>query len=108
LTAIMVVHANVEVAQTAEFKVNQVADIGDRRQLFVDSRLIERMDKVSLRLHEPVSGGVAIKLDRPWEGPANGGISVLRHGDRYLMYYRAMTLKKGDDTGVLCVARNCP
>jgi hypothetical protein len=104
VTAFVVVHADAGVALAAENKMNQVADIGDRRQLFIDSQLIDWMDKVSLRLHEPVSGGIAIKLDRPWEGPANGGISVLRHGDRYLMYYRAMTLKKGDDTGVLCVA----
>jgi hypothetical protein len=51
-----------------------------------------------------VSGGIAIKLDKPWEGPANGGYSVLKCGDSYLMYYRAMTLRKGNDTGVLCVA----
>jgi hypothetical protein len=64
------------------------------------------MDKVSLKLHEPVTGGVAIKLDKPWEGPANLGYSVLQYGDRYLMYYRAMTLKlkKGDDSAILCVA----
>jgi len=91
-------------ALATENKINQAADIGDRRELLVDRWLIERMEGVSLRLHEPVSGGVAIKLDKPWEGPANFGYCVLRCGDRYLMYYRAMTLKKGDDTGVLCVA----
>jgi hypothetical protein len=80
VTAFVVVHANAGVALAAENKMHQVADIGDRRQLFVDSRLIERMDRLSLRLHEPVSGGIAIKLDKPWEGPANGGYSVLRGG----------------------------
>jgi hypothetical protein len=104
VTAFVVIHANAGVALAAENKMHQVADIGDRRQLFVDSRLIERMDRLSLRLHEPVSGGIAIKLDKPWEGPANGGYSVLRCGDSYLMYYRAMTLQKDDDTGALCVA----
>lgn len=79
-------------------------DIGDRRELFVDRLLIERMENVSLKLHEPVPAGVAIALDRPWEGPANFGFSVLQHGGRYLMYYRAMTLNLDDETGVLCVA----
>lgn len=79
-------------------------DIGDRRELFVDRHLIDRLDNARLALHEPVSGGVAITRDRPWEGPANYGFSVIRHGDRHLMYYRAMTLDPGDDNDVLCVA----
>jgi hypothetical protein len=79
-------------------------DIGDRRELFVDDLLIERLDNAALKLHEPVSGGVAIRLDRSWEGPANGPVTVFWHDGRYLMYYRAMTLTTGDDSGVLCVA----
>ena len=83
---------------------NMPAMVGDDRQLFVDRVLIGQMDGVTLRLHEPVPGGVAIALDRPWEGPANFGISVIPLDGRYLMYYRAMTLAKEDLTGVLCVA----
>ncbi|MDO9526022.1 MAG: hypothetical protein Q7J57_10895 [Gemmobacter sp.] len=78
-------------------------NIGNRRELFVDRWLVERMENVSLRLHEPVSGGVAIRLDKPWEGTANFGFSVFPHGGRFLMYYRAMTVEQGDN-GVLCVA----
>ena len=78
--------------------------IGNRRELMVDGWLIDRLENVRLKLHEPVSGGVAIKLDRPWEGPANFGVSVLAHHGRYLLYYRAMTVNQGDDRGVLCVA----
>jgi len=93
-------------------KSNPVADltqtnnIANRRQLFVDRVLIEQMDGVSLKLHEPVSGGVAIKLDQPWEGTANFGSIVIHHGGRYLMYYRAMKWPNntGDDSGVQCVA----
>ena len=65
--------------------MTEVIDIGDRRELFVDNLLIDRMERTSLRLHEPVSGGVAIEIDRPWEGPANG---------RYLLYYRGMTARR--------------
>jgi len=79
-------------------------NIGDRRELFVDRLLIERLENACLRLHEPVPAGVAVKLDRPWEGPANIGLSVIRHGGRYLLYYRAMTLDPQDDSGVGCVA----
>lgn len=79
-------------------------DISDQRQLFVDRELIDQMNGVSLRLHEPVSGGVAIRNDKPWEGPANGPQAVFEYGGRYFLYYRAMTLEPGDDSGVLCVA----
>ncbi|NPV46816.1 MAG: hypothetical protein HPY69_07650 [Armatimonadetes bacterium] len=79
-------------------------DIGDRRELFVDRLLIERLDNAALRLHEPVSGGVVIRLDKPWEGPGNFPMSVFEHGGRLLMYYRAMRVDTGDPLGVLCVA----
>lgn len=81
-----------------------VVDIGSRRELFVDRLLIDRLQHASLKLHAPVSGGVAIRMDRPWEGPANFGAVVLRDGKRFLMYYRAMTLEKNDLSGAYCVA----
>jgi hypothetical protein len=78
--------------------------IGNRRELFVDHHLINRLENARLTLHEPVSGGVALRVDRPWEGPANGPMAVFRHNGRYLMYYRGMTLEPGDESGALCVA----
>ncbi len=78
--------------------------IGSRRELFVDHLLIDRLEGARLALHEPASAGVAIRLDAPWEGPANFGLCVFEHAGRYLMYYRAMTLQPGDESGVLCVA----
>lgn len=84
--------------------MRHIIDIGDRRELFVDRALIGRLDGAGLKLHEPVPAGEAIRIDRPWEGPANGPQAVIHHNGRYLLYYRAMTLKPGDDTGRLCVA----
>lgn len=40
-------------------------DIGSRRELFVDHHLIDKLDGVSLKLHEPSPSGVAIKYDKP-------------------------------------------
>lgn len=42
--------------------------LGSSRELFVDRLLIERLDNAALKLHEPVSAGVAVRLDKPWEG----------------------------------------
>ncbi len=78
--------------------------IGSRRELFVDRALIARLDGAALKLHEPVPAGTAIRIDRPWEGPANGPQAVFRHRGRIHLYYRAMTVAAGDDTGRLCVA----
>lgn len=81
--------------------------IGSRRELFVDPVLIDRQDNTRLRLHEPVSGGVVLRIDKPWEGPANGPMSVIDAGDRLLMYYRGWALTDAaDQNGVGCVAES--
>ncbi len=77
-------------------------DIGSRRELFDDRFLIDRLDNTQLKLHEPISGGVAIRIDKPWEGPVNFGGSVLYHRSRYHLYYRGIELP--GERSVLCVA----
>ena len=78
--------------------------LGSRRELFVDRILIDTLNGATLELHEPVSAGTAIRIDKPWEGPANFGGSVLQHGGRYLLYYRAVAVATGSETGGVCVA----
>jgi hypothetical protein len=81
--------------------------LGSRRELFVDHALIDRLAGASLKLHEPASGGVAIRIDRPWEGPANGGMSVIDLDGRLLMYYRGWSpADAADESGVGCVAES--
>ncbi len=72
--------------------------IGSRRELFVDRYLIERLTNCRLQLHEPRDEGIAIKLDKPFEGPHSGYATVIRDGDRLLMYYRGIS-KLGLDGG---------
>ncbi|HVK18409.1 MAG TPA: hypothetical protein VM533_15845 [Fimbriiglobus sp.] len=69
------------------------ADIGSRRELFVDDTLIDRLGgKATLRLHHPQPKEVALVHDTPWEGSGSGYHSVFRDGDRYRMYYKAWHL----------------
>lgn len=77
-------------------------DLGLRRELFVDHLLIDRMDNTVLKLHEPVCGGMAIRIDKPWEGPVNFGSTLIHHRGRYHLYYRGLELE--GDRSVLCVA----
>lgn len=78
-----------------------IQNIGNRRELFVDYNIIDQLENTGLRLHEPISGGVAIRSDSPWEGQI-GGINVFKYNDLYLMYYG--TIQEEEDSYVLCVA----
>ena len=81
--------------------------LGSRRELFVDRLLVERLDGATLKLHEPVSGGTVIRIDKPWEGPANFGMSVIELDGRLLMYYRGWPVNDPkDENGVGCVAES--
>lgn len=64
-------------------------DIGARRELFVDTALVERLGgKAELRLHHPTPREIALTFDKPWEGNASGYPTVFQDGDIYRMYYR--------------------
>ena len=63
-------------------------EIGNRRELFVDEFLIEKLDGTALTLHRPVPREVAIVHDAPWEGETSAYHTVFQDGDLYRMYYR--------------------
>jgi len=69
-----------------------VIDIGSRRELFVDTFLIESMNGAQRRLHHPVPQKIATVNDAPWEGAGSGYHSVIHDGDVYRMYYRGSAL----------------
>lgn len=70
-----------------------VADIGSRRELFVDDFLIERfVGHVTQQLQRPRPCELAVVHDAPWEGSGSGYHSVFQDGDRYRMYYKAWHL----------------
>jgi len=52
-------------ALAARVVAGEAVQLGSQRELFVDHFLIETMDGVELRLHEPQREGIAVKFDRP-------------------------------------------
>src|SRR6476661_238703 len=64
------------------------ADIGYRRELFVDTHLVDKLDGVSLRLERPRDEGVSFRFDKPWEGAFAGYCTIIRDGDEFRAYYR--------------------
>ncbi len=79
-------------------------DIGSRRELFVDSVLIDKMQKVSLSLHEPQPREVVLKHDKAWEGPVSLYHTIIDTGEKYLMYYRGWQVPGAP--AVYCVAES--
>lgn len=73
-------------------------DIGDRRELFVDSFLLDRLDGVELRLHSPAPHEVVMVCDAAWEGSGCGYETVFRDGPVIRMYYIAADLTSADGT----------
>lgn len=67
----------------------ELCRIGSRRELFVDRYLVEKLEGARFQLHHPRPAEIAVTLDRPWEKSLNNGISVIKDGLRYLLYYSA-------------------
>ncbi len=89
------------------FAATPAVDIGSRRELFVDRYLIDEMKNAQLKLHPPRDAGTALKFDQPWEGPFCNYATVLKDGDRFLLYYRGMPKAEhyvGEET--TCVAES--
>lgn len=89
----------------------EVLSLGDRRELFVDRALIERLDRTELRLQTPRPAGVVFRFDRPWEGIVSGYVTVLEENGRFLLYYRGRPSTSHADASeeareVSCVAES--
>jgi hypothetical protein len=93
-------------AASAQEAAAQVLDIGSRRELFVDHYLIEAMDGVALRMHEPAPAERVLWFDNPWEGRFCGYVTVLLHERLYRMYYRGLPVagEDGSDAETTCYA----
>lgn len=64
-------------------------DIGNRRELFVDGHLVEKMTgDVALKLMKPDPKEVVLVTDSPWEGNTSGYYTLFKDGDLYRMIYR--------------------
>lgn len=79
-----------------------VPDLGSRLELFADDFLVDRLEGCRLTLHEPHPAGVALRLDRPWEGSFCGYFTVLKDGGRFRMYYRGKYVDGADGSTGEC------
>ncbi len=66
--------------------------IGSRRELFIDEILIDRLDNVSFKFHEPIPAGIAVKYDLSHESSIAFYTTVIKDNDLFRMYYRGTNL----------------
>ena len=84
-----------------------------QRFLCWDSKNIATAENISVLQHKPEKKNIALVCDDIWEGVHNGYPTVMKVGDTYRMYYRALgqrggILEKYDNPtrGVFCVAES--
>jgi len=83
--------------------VDQVLELKDRRELFVDHYLIEKFQGVTIKKHIPVDEGPVFNFDKPWEGPFCGYVTIIKDNDIYRAYYRgSQGGKDGNNNEVTC------
>ena len=80
---------------------NEIRDIGDRLELFIDKWLVENIrGEVDYRLHHPVPQTDGIVQSESWEGGHAGYSTVIEDNGRYRFYYNlfleAGTVDKSD------------
>ena len=86
----------------------EIIDLGNRREIFIDRYLIERLDGLSLKMHAPRDEGPVFYFDRSWEGAFSGYTTVIKDTDRFRLYYRgeAIAGEDGNEGEVTCYAES--
>jgi hypothetical protein len=81
--------AQTSVPTPASILTPAAVEIGSRRELFVDSLLIDVLRGARIQLEQPRDEGVMLRFDKAWEGPLSGYTTVVRDKTRFRLYYRA-------------------
>lgn len=68
-----------------------LVNVGHERQLFVDDYVIGSLDNTFIKGHEAVPQGSVLDFEKPWEGRYSLYGTILKDGDRYLLYYRGLS-----------------
>ena len=85
----------------------QCVNIGNKRILFLDYDIIERLDGAELKMHSPIDRGVAFYFDKSWEGSSCAYVTIIKDSTFYRAYYRGrLTSKTNGAKQITCVAES--
>jgi hypothetical protein len=85
-----------------------VIELGDRRELFVDHYIIDRLTNLKFTLHAPHNEGPVLYFDKPWEGHFSGYCTIIHDREIYRAYYRGIRDAgvDGSENEVTCYAES--
>ena len=86
----------------------EIINLGDRREIFVDDFLIERLNGLTIQMHHPKDEGPVFYFDKPWEGAFSLYATILKENDLYRAYYRGIPHSGNDGNAneVTCYAQS--
>ncbi|WP_437223070.1 hypothetical protein SH661x_003061 [Planctomicrobium sp. SH661] len=91
-------------------RAEEPLNIGDRRELLIDTHLIAAKKGITFRQHDPKAGDVVLTCDAPWEGNTSAYFTLIEDEDRFRVYYRGSgvneTTKQGIHTEFTCYAES--
>ncbi|MDD4189982.1 MAG: hypothetical protein PHI28_01510 [Mangrovibacterium sp.] len=86
---------------------DKVIQLADKREIFVDNTLIDKLSGSRTVMHHPVDEGPVLYFDNPWEGVFCGYCTMIKDGDRYRVYYRGNPGgKDGTNAETTCIAES--
>ena len=86
----------------------EVINLGNKREIFVDHYFIDKLDGVRIQMHEPRDEGPVLFFDKPWEGAFSGYATVIKENDTYRVYYRGVPTAghDGNESEITCYAQS--
>ena len=96
------------ISLTGVLAQDEIIGLNDRRELFVDSFLIDRIEGLEIIMHHPIDEGPVFYFDKPWEGKFSGYCTIIKDDNLFKAYYRGLP-EAGQDGGsmeVTCYAES--
>ncbi|MCX8065808.1 MAG: hypothetical protein N3G21_11665 [Candidatus Hydrogenedentes bacterium] len=89
-------------------KGEEIININNRREIFVDYFLIDKLINAELKINTPHPRECVLKFDKPWEGKYSGYVTLIKDGNLYRLYYRGLPTsgKDGSTNEVTCYAES--
>ena len=82
--------------------------MGDKREIFIDNYLIDKLNEVRIIKQTPHDEGSVLSFDNAWEGLFCGYCTVIKDGEQFRVYYRGLPTagKDATNTETTCIAES--
>ena len=86
----------------------KIVQLGNKREIFVDHYLIDKLENTHIALHHPHDEGIVMYFDKPWEGNFSAYCTIIKDDDLFRAYYRGVREagKDGNSSEVTCYAES--